>query len=93
MITIPKGQSGIGTSVCADHWAYFDPFLPRSAAMSKSSQEGCPSRSYVKSFGPNAEMTGLCGSNGDDCTLRYDPTNGLRSIGDIAVFVPGVRIE
>jgi len=28
-----------------------------------------------------------------DFTLRYDPSNGLVSIGDIAVFVPGARVK
>ncbi len=94
-MSIPKGQSDRGTAVCGDYWAYFPPFLERSAAMTKSSQEGCPARAYVKSFGPNAgEGQGLwSGKNGDDFTLRYDASNGLVSIGDLAVFVPGVMID
>ncbi len=94
-IAIPRGQPGNGTAVCADYWAYFPPFLMRSEASAKSSQEGCPSRAYVKSFGPNAGMQGLWqgAANGDDFTLRYDASNGLKSIGDLAVFVPGVMID
>lgn len=61
--------------------------------MSLSSAQSCPVIWYVKSFGPNVETTGLCGSNGDDCTMRFDSSNGVRSIGDIAVFGPGGRVE
>ncbi len=93
-MTLEPGQSGYGTAVCGDFWAYFEPYALRSEAMALSSQRGCdPVRWYCKSFGPNAGTTGLCGSNGDDCTFRYDPSNGLRSIGDIAVFGPGNRLE
>jgi len=92
-MSIEKGNSGHGTAVCGDYWAYFEPFAPRSEAMSLSSQRGCPCRWYCKSFGPNTGTQGLCGSNGDDCTMRYDPSNGLKSIGDIAIFGPGSRIE
>ena len=93
-MTLAPGQSGRGTAVCGDFWAYFDPFALRSEAMSLSSSRGCePVRWYCKSFGPNAGTQGLCGSNGDDCTFRYDSTNGLVSIGDIAVFGPGNRLE
>lgn len=94
-IGIPKGQRGNGTAVCADYWAYFPPFAERNTASSLSSARGCPARAYVKSFGPNAGTLGLWtgAPNGDDYTLRYDASNGLKSIGDIAVFVPGVMIE
>ncbi|MDX9754659.1 MAG: prepilin-type N-terminal cleavage/methylation domain-containing protein [bacterium] len=92
-MSLPKGDSGHGTALCGDYWAYFAPFAPRAEAMSISSQRACPARWYTKSFGPNAGMQGLCGTNGDDCTMRYDASNGLRSIGDIAIFGPGSRIE
>lgn len=94
-LIIEKGQSGVGHYVCGDYWAYFPPFLMRNEAMSKASREGCPARAYTKSFGPNAGTQGLWqgAANGDDFTLRYDPSNGLVSIGDIAVFVPGVLID
>ncbi|MBD3265232.1 prepilin-type N-terminal cleavage/methylation domain-containing protein [bacterium] len=92
-MSLPPDNSGHGTAVCGDYWAYFEPFALRGEAMSLSSQKGCPCRWYTKSFGPNAGTQGLCGSNGDDCTFRYDPSNGLRSIGDIAVFGPGSRLE
>ena len=82
-----------GSALCGDYYAYFDPFAPRSEAMSLSSSQSCNVMWYVKSFGPNVETVGLCGSNGDDCTLRFDPSNGVRSIGDIAVFGPGGRVE
>ncbi len=91
----PQGIPTNGTTVCHDYWAYFPPFLMRSEAVSRSNQMGCPSRWYVKSFGPNAGMQGLWqgAANGDDFTLRYDPSNGLVSIGDIAIFGPGNMIE
>jgi type II secretion system protein G len=92
-MSIPKENSGHGTAVCGDYWAYFEPYALRSEAMSLSSQHACPNRWYTKSFGPNAGQQGLCGTNGDDCTFRYDPSNGLVSIGDIAVFGPGSRVE
>ena len=93
-MSLPKDNNGYGTAVCGDYWAYFEPFALRTEAMSLSSQYGCNTvRWYTKSFGSNAGMTGLCGDNGDDCTLRYDPTNGLISIGDIAIFGPGNRLE
>ncbi|MBI1391008.1 MAG: prepilin-type N-terminal cleavage/methylation domain-containing protein [bacterium] len=82
-----------GSAECADYWAYFAPFAPRSQAMSLASSQSCPTIWYVKSFGPNNNTQGLCGTNGDDCTLRYDATNGLISIGDIAVFGPGGMVE
>lgn len=94
-LMIPRGERGNGTAVCGDYWAYFPPFAMRDQAMSLSTQRGCPARAYVKSFGPNAGTLGLWtgAPNGDDFTLRYDATNGLKSIGDLAVFVPGARIE
>jgi len=85
-----------GTSMCADYYAYFEPFALRSEAVSLSQSQGCPTIWYVKSFGPNVNQGGICGGsagNGDDCTLRYDPSNGLTSIGDIAVFGPGGMVE
>lgn len=92
-MSLPNDNKGYGTAVCADYWGYFDPYALRSQANSLSSQHACPCRWYTKSFGPNAGTQGLCGSNGDDCTFRFDTTNGLRSIGDIAVFGPGNRLE
>lgn len=95
--TLPDwGQSqypGLRNAHCADYWAYFAPFLLRSAASSKASSDGCPTQWLLKSFGPNVGQNALCGSNGDDCTFRYDPSNGLVSIGDIAVFGPGGMVE
>lgn len=83
-----------GSATCADYWAYYPPYALRSQALSLSSERGCPVIWYVKSYGPNANKTSLCGdNNGDDCTLRYDPTNGLVSIGDIAVFGPGAMVN
>lgn len=82
-----------GSSMCADYWAYFPPFALRGEAVSLSQSQSCPTQWYVKSFGTNVDMNALCGTNGDDCTLRYDPTNGLVSIGDIAVFGPGGMVE
>ncbi|MBN2325629.1 MAG: prepilin-type N-terminal cleavage/methylation domain-containing protein [Candidatus Omnitrophica bacterium] len=92
-MSLPNTDQGYGTALCADYWAYFDPYALRSEALSIASQKACPCRWYTKSFGPNAGSTGLCGTNGDDCTFRYDPSNGLKSIGDIAVFGPGGRVE
>ncbi|RJP35361.1 MAG: prepilin-type N-terminal cleavage/methylation domain-containing protein [Candidatus Omnitrophota bacterium] len=82
-----------GSAACGDYWAYFPPFALRTQAMSMSSSQGCPIIGYVKSFATNINAPALCGTNGDDCTLRYDPTNGLISIGDLAVFVPGMMVE
>ena len=88
------GVDGRGTAVCNDYWGYFPPFHQWSEACSRSASEGCPAKWYVKSFGPNAGMQGLwSGGNGDDYTLRYDSSNGLISIGDIAIFGPGNRVE
>ncbi len=87
------GSDGLRVAHCADYYAYFDPFLLRGPAESKAQAEDCPTQWLVKSFGPNVNMDALCGSNGDDCTLRYDPSNGLVSIGDIAVFGPGGMTE
>ncbi len=90
----PMAKSGRnGTALCADYWAYFPPFGLRSEAMSLSSSQSCPVIWYTKSFGPNVNTNALCGNNGDDCTLRFDPSNGLTSIGDIAVFGPGGMVE
>ena len=94
--TDPKigGSQGLRDAHCADYWAYFPPFLLRSPAMSKAQAEGCPTVWLVKSFGPNVNTQSLCGiDSGDDCTFRYDPTNGLVSIGDIAIFGPGNLME
>lgn len=81
--------------MCADYYAYFPPFALRSQAVSLSNSQSCPTQWYVKSFGTNINAPSLCSgnNNGDDCTLRYDPTNGLVSIGDIAVFGPGGMVE
>ncbi len=87
------GSEGLVTAQCADYWAYFPPFLLRGEAVSRANAEGCPTTWLIKSFGPNVGTNSLCGNNGDDCTFRYDSTNGLISIGDIAVFGPGGRIE
>lgn len=87
------GNQGLRDAHCADYWAYFPPFLLRSAAISKAQRDGCPTKWLVKSFGPNVNTNGLCGDNGDDCTFRYDPSNGLVSIGDIAIFGPGNLME
>lgn len=84
---------GLRNAHCADYWAYFPPFLLRSAASSKATSSDCPTQWLLKSFGPNVNTQALCGSNGDDCTFRYDPSNGLISIGDIAVFGPGGMVE
>ncbi|MBD3265420.1 prepilin-type N-terminal cleavage/methylation domain-containing protein [bacterium] len=94
-MSIPQEQDDKGTAVCADYYAYFPPFAMRGEASSLSQQNGCPARAYVKSFGPNAGSQGLWqgDDNGDDFTLRYDASNGLKSYGDIAVFVPGNRVE
>lgn len=94
-LMLTKGDTGKGSAVCADYWAYFPPFAMRDQATTLSTQCGCSARAYVKSFGPNAGTLGLWtgAPNGDDYTLRYDASNGIRSIGDIAVFVPGARIE
>jgi len=90
----PEGVNSRGTTVCHDYWLYFPPFLARGEAVSRSNAQGCSARWYVKSFGPNAGMPGLwSGNNGDDFTMRYDSSNGLKSIGDIAIFGPGSRIE
>ncbi|MFB3787921.1 MAG: type II secretion system protein [bacterium] len=87
------GSNDLRIAHCADYWAYFPPFLLRSPAVAKGTAEGCPTEWLVKSFGTNVNKAALCGNYGDDCTFRYDPTNGLVSIGDIAVFGPGGRIE
>ncbi|MDP8243981.1 MAG: prepilin-type N-terminal cleavage/methylation domain-containing protein [Candidatus Hinthialibacter antarcticus] len=87
------GSADLKTAQCADYWAYFPPFLLRSAAVSRANAEGCNSTWLIKSFGPNVNQPSLCGDKGDDCTFRYDSTNGLISIGDIAVFGPGGRIQ
>lgn len=78
---------------CADYWAYFPPFLMRQQAVARAQAQGCPTQWLVKSFGPNSGQQGLASPMGDDFTLRYDPSNGLISIGDIAVFGPGGMVE
>lgn len=84
------GPGGSPLAHCADYWAYYPPFLLRGAAENRAGQ-GCPSQWLIKSFGPNVNSRSLCGNNnGDDCTFRYTSSNGLRSIGDIAVFGPGM---
>ncbi len=84
-------SANIRIAHCADYWAYYPPFLLRGPAETKAGQDDCPTQWLVKSFGPNTNHKSLCGgNNGDDCTFRYDGSNGLRSIGDIAVFGPGM---
>ena len=88
------GSQGLRDAHCADFYAYFPPFALRDAAMSLAQRLGCPTVWLVKSFGPNIGTgVDLCGMDGDDCTFRYDMTNGLRSIGDLAVFGPGGMIQ
>ena len=87
------GSTGLRIAHCADYWAYFSPFLLRGPAEAMAQQRDCPTQWLVKSFATNVNMSALCGSNGDDCTFRYDPTNGLISVGDIAVFGPGGMVE
>lgn len=85
------GTGNIRVYHCADYWAYYAPFLLRGAAEARAAQRDCPTIWLIKSFGPNVNHASLCGeNNGDDCTFRYDGSNGLRSIGDIAVFGPGM---
>ncbi len=87
------GNAGLRTAHCADYWAYFSPFLLRGDAVARANSNSCPTVWLIKSFGPNVNKPALCGGNGDDCTFRYDPSNGLISIGDIAVFGPGGMVE
>ncbi|NPU97588.1 MAG: prepilin-type N-terminal cleavage/methylation domain-containing protein [Candidatus Omnitrophica bacterium] len=87
------GSADLRIAHCADYWAYFPPFLLRSQAVSRATAIDCPTQWLVKSFGTNVNMPALCGNYGDDCTFRYDPTNGLVSIGDIAIFGPGGMVE
>lgn len=88
------GSQGLRDAHCADYYAYFPPFALRSQAMQLAQAKGCPTIWLVKSFGPNIGTgVDLCGMDGDDCTFRYDMTNGLRSIGDIAVFGPGGMVQ
>lgn len=93
--SIPKGTDPKGQSVCNDYWGYFPPFLAWDAACARSSSMGCTARAYVKSFGPNSGTQGLWtgGANGDDYTMRYDASNGMKSYGDIAIFMPGSMIQ
>ncbi len=88
------GSQGLRDAHCGDYYAYFPPFAMRSQAMSMATSQGCPTVWLIKSFGPNTGQSGLTGgNNGDDFTLRYDPSNGLVSIGDIAVFGPGGMVD
>ena len=88
------GSQGLRDAHCADYYAYFPPFALRTEAMSLAQRLSCPTVWLVKSFGPNIGTgVDLCGADGDDCTFRYDMTNGLRSIGDLAVFGPGGMIQ
>lgn len=87
------GSAGLRTAHCADYWAYFSPFLLRGPAEARANSQGCQTVWLVKSFGTNVNQPALCGTNGDDCTFRYDATNGLVSIGDLAVFGPGGMIQ
>jgi general secretion pathway protein G len=87
------GDAGLRTAQCADHYAYFAPFATRSEAVTLAAN-GCNTVWLIKSFGPNAGKTSIAGNNnGDDFTLRYDPSNGLISMGDLAVFGPGAMVE
>ncbi|MGI6456298.1 MAG: type IV pilin protein [bacterium] len=89
------GSQSLRDAHCADYYAYFPPFTPvRSTAVSLATTRGCPTQWLIKSFGPNTNGTSLAGgNNGDDYTLRYDSSNGLISLGDIAVFGPGMMVE
>ncbi|RJP21093.1 MAG: prepilin-type N-terminal cleavage/methylation domain-containing protein [Candidatus Omnitrophota bacterium] len=88
------GSRDLRTAHCADYYAYFPPFAMRSQAVSLANASDCPTVWLIKSFGPNTGQGGLTGGgNGDDFTLRYDPSNGLVSIGDIAVFGPGGMVD
>ena len=87
------GWAGLRDAHCADYYAYFPPFALRSQAMSLATSQGCPTVWLVKSYGPNVDKQGLASSDGDDFTLRYDATNGLISIGDLAVFGPGGMVQ
>ncbi len=88
------GSASLRTAHCADYYAYFPPFAMRSQAESMANTSDCPTVWLIKSFGPNTGQNSLAGGgNGDDYTLRYDPSNGLISIGDVAVFGPGGMVE
>ncbi|MBN2329819.1 MAG: prepilin-type N-terminal cleavage/methylation domain-containing protein [Candidatus Omnitrophica bacterium] len=87
------GSAGLRAEHCADYYAYFSPFAQRGEAVTLAAND-CPTVWLIKSFGPNIGKTSLAGgNNGDDYTLRYDSSNGLISIGDIAVFGPGNLVE
>jgi type II secretion system protein G len=88
------GSAGLRRAHCADYYAYFPPFAQRAQAESIASTRDCPTHWLIKSFGPNCDGESLAGNNnGDDFTLRYDPSNGVISKGDIAVFGPGGMVE
>jgi len=88
------GSASLRIAHCADYYAYFPPFALRGQAEALAQQQDCPTVWLVKSFGPNIGTgVDLCGMDGDDCTFRYDMSNGLRSIGDIAVFGPGGMVQ
>ncbi|MBN2329820.1 MAG: prepilin-type N-terminal cleavage/methylation domain-containing protein [Candidatus Omnitrophica bacterium] len=88
------GSASLRTAQCADYYAYFPPFAMRSDAVNLANSKSCPTVWLIKSFGPNVGKTSLAGgNNGDDFTLRYDSSNGLISIGDLAVFGPGNMVE
>lgn len=88
------GSTDLHKAHCADYYAYFSPFAQRSQAEQLAVSRECPTAYLIKSFGPNTGKTGLTGStSGDDYTLRYEPSNGMVSYGDIAVFGPGNMVE
>lgn len=88
------GSAGLVTAQCADYYAYFAPFTPVRSYAETLAAKGCPTKWLIKSFGPNCDLPGTCNTNwGDDCTLRFDASNGLISYGDIAVFGPGGMIQ
>ena len=88
------GSTDLHKAHCADYYAYFPPFAQRSQAESLAVARACPTAYLIKSFGPNTGKPSLAGGgNGDDFTLRYDSSNGMVSLGDIAVFGPGNMVE
>lgn len=84
---------GLPLAMCADYYAYYPPFALRSQAEALAAK-GCPTLFLIKSFGPNVGKQSPFGSAvGDDYTLRYDSSNGLISVGDLAVFGPGAMVQ
>lgn len=88
------GSAALKLAQCADYYAYFAPFTPDRSYAEQLAAKGCPTKWLVKSFGPNCDGQGLrAGYYGDDYTLRFDASNGIKSTGDIAVFGPGGMIN